>query len=269
MSLAAEHFKALTEDADIKNIKDADEAAAALRKLFGDTQALTLSQINDSTARQLGSILFSHEAGLVAALGTVNPPEVKIRSSNVVSKNTFIFLASLLIALAACAAAWKGGEYIIAVLLGAAEIVSGFGVFWPRKAPTVEVKQTLNTEALVYLAERRMEAIDRDLEAFLNLPSGDSDSDDGVLHLITKAVSLKREDPSSVPDELMTAITALTISRGYTLMEYSDDAEAFFDIMPTIRDTRTIVPAVLKGDRLISRGMAIAHIDDEKESEQA
>ncbi len=268
MSLAAEHFKALTEETDIKNIKDADEAAAAMRKLFGDTQALTLSQINDSTARQLGSILFSHEAGLIAALGTVNPPEVKIRANNAASKNAFMFAASLLIALAACAVSWKGGDYILAVLLGAAEIIAGFGVFWPKKAPTVEVKQTLNTEALVYLAERRMEAIDRDLEAFLNLPAGDADSDDGVLHLITKTVALKREDPDSVPDELMTAITALTISRGYTLLEYTDDAEPFFDIMPTVRDTRTIVPAVLKGDRLISRGMAIAHIEDEKETER-
>jgi hypothetical protein len=112
-------------------------------------------------------------------------------------------------------------------------------------------------DRLLSLASRRMEAIDRDLDAFLSIPTEVSDADDSMVQIITLANSLKRGDPDSVPDELMTAISALSLSRGYQFLDYNAESEAFFDTMPTKRATRTIVPAVIRDKTLVARGMAI------------
>ena len=65
----------------------------------------------------------------------------------------------------------------------------------------------------------------------------------------------------------MTAITALSITKGYEFLEYTPDNEALFDTMPTKRATRTIVPAVVRDKQLISRGLAIVSIGYSGEDE--
>ncbi|MBQ3667741.1 MAG: hypothetical protein II920_00800, partial [Clostridia bacterium] len=127
------------------------------------------------------------------------------------------------------------------------------------------VTQNVNMEQALLLASRRMEAIDRDLDAFLSIPTEGGDGDDSMVQIITLANSLKRADPDSVPDELMTAISALSLSRGYVFLDYNSETEAFFDTMPTKRETRTIVPAVLKDQTLVARGMAIVSMTGETE----
>ena len=77
MALAAEHFRALIENIDYSSLKSTEEIQAELRRVITDTQQLTLSQMDNSLSRQLGSILFSHEAGLISALSAINPPQVK------------------------------------------------------------------------------------------------------------------------------------------------------------------------------------------------
>lgn len=265
MPLAAEHFRALMENRPSKPYEDAASAADALKKMIADTQQLTLSQLDDSIARQLGSILFSHEAGLISALSTMNPPEVKVKRAKGFPVSLVLSLCAILIIAGAAASAWKSGDLLTAFLAAAGAILTAFAAFLPRPKPEVKVSQTVDEDALFRLAERRMEAIDRDLEAFLSLPAPGGSDDESVLQLITLAVTLKREDPDTVPDELMTAITALTISRGYTFLEYDGTNDAYFDIMPTKRATRTIAPAVLKGDRLVARGMAIVQLEETPE----
>ena len=267
MALATEHYRALLEETDLKKLTDAESAAAALRKIVADTQQLTLSQLNDSVSRQLGSILFSHEAGLISALSAVNPPRVRVKKAKGFPVSAAFGLSGALVSIAAMSLAWGRGEVLLAVLSLCACLLCGFSAFWPQRKPVVTASQTVDAEALFRLAERRMEAIDRDMEAFLRLPTVDDDADEGVLQLILKAITLKREDPDSVPDELMTAITAITISRGYRFLEYTGEEDMFFDIMPTKRATRTIVPAVVKDDRLIARGMAIVKIEQSSEEE--
>lgn len=268
MPLATEHYRALLEETDIKKFTDAESAANALRKIVADTQQLTLSQLNDSVSRQLGSILFSHEAGLVSALSAVNPPEIRVKKIKGLSVSSVFALTGVLVLAAATSLAWGRGEIFIGILSLCAALLSGLAAFWPRKKPEITATQSVDAEALFRLTERRMEAIDRDMEAFLRLPTVDDDADEGVLQLIMKAVTLKREDPDSVPDELMTAITAITISRGYRFLEYTGEEDMFFDIMPTKRETRTIVPAVIKDDRLVARGMAIVKIEQQPLEEQ-
>ena len=267
MALATEHYRALLEETDLKKLTDAESAASALRKIVADTQQLTLSQLNDSVSRQLGSILFSHEAGLISALSTVNPPRVRVKKAKGFPASAAFSLSGALVLIAAMSLAWSRGEALLAALSLCASILCALAAFWPQKKPVVTATQTVDAEALFRLTERRMEAIDRDMEAFLRLPTVDDDADEGVLQLIMKAVALKREDPDSVPDELMTAITAITISRGYRFLEYTGEEDMFFDIMPTKRETRTIVPAVVKDDRLIARGMAIVKIEQSSEEE--
>ena len=265
MPLATEHYRALLEEVDLKKISSAEDAADALRKLLADTQQLTLSQLEDSVSRQLGSILFSHEAGLISALSTVDPPEVRLSKNKGFPLHYVFFLTSLIVSAVGATVSWKSGNALEAVFFISAAILSALASLWPRKKPNVQVTQRVNADSLFRLGERRMEALDRDMEAFLRLPTVDDDADEGVLRLISKAVALKREDPDSVPDELMTSITALTLSRGYTFLEYSGEEDAYFDIMPTKRATRTIVPAVLKGDRLVARGMAIVQMEQTAE----
>jgi len=267
MPLASEHFRALKEEIDIQNLKSVDETASALRKTIADTQQLTLSQLNDSTTRQLGSILFSHEAGLISALSAFEAPKVKWEKNKKLSLSHLFFLISFLMAAACCALAWEGDKKLLAVLFAAAEIFGATAFFWPQEKPKATVNQEINADALFLLAERRMEAIDRDMEAFLSLPSGSADEDEGVLHLITKVVSMKREDPECIPDEIMTSITALSIARGYQMLDYTEEYEMYFDVMPTKRETRTIVPALLKNEKLLARGMAIHHVEETSEEE--
>ena len=267
MALATEHYRALMEETDLKKLKDAETTVSALRKIVADTQQLTLSQLNDSVTRQLGSILFSHEAGLVSALSTVKPPEISIRKPKGFPLPAVFALCGALIMAAVTSLAWGRNEILPGILSLCGAVFCALAGFWPHKKPEVAVRQSVDAEALFRLTERRMEAIDRDMEAFMRLPTVDDDADEGVLQLILKAVTLKREDPDSVPDELMTAITAITISRGYRFLEYTGEEDMFFDIMPTKRESRTIVPAVVKDDRLIARGMAIVRIEQPLEEQ--
>lgn len=262
MPLAAEHFRALKEQSKPNYDMTTEEVQSSLRKMIADTQQLTLSQMDDSVSRQLGSILFSHEAGLISALSAINPPEVKWSKTRKLSVSALLLLCGAVAIVSAVTLMWNESKYLWAILSAVGLILLAAASLWPREKPKAEIRQTVNAQALFNLAERRMEAIDRDLEAFLSIPTGSADEDEGVLQLITKAVAMKREDPDSVPDELMTVITALSISRGYSLLEYDGTNERYFDIMPTIRKTRTIVPALLKNDRLLSRGMAIQHTEE-------
>lgn len=259
MSLAAEHFKALTENVNYSNLKNTEEIQSELRRVITDTQQLTLSQMDDSLTRQLGSILFSHEAGLISALSAINPPEIKWSKTKKLTLPSLFALFGVISGICALTLIFNNGKFLhfLIALLSAALFV--LSALWPKERPTADIHQSVNAKALFMLAERRMEAIDRDLEAYMSIPGNNQDEDEGVLQLISKAVGMKREDPDSVPDELMTAITALSIARGYSLFDYNGENDEYFDVMPTIRETRTIVPALVKNGRVLSKGLAIEH----------
>lgn len=266
MTLAAEHYRALLAQRELPQTMAAEDASQVLREIITDTQQLTLSQLSTSTERQLGSILFSHEAGLVSALGTVNEPTLKKQPSQTSSPlNITFLLLAILTAVAAAAMSWESNAYIWSIFMGCSALLSGGAYFTPRKKTPAQIEQGVDTRLLFGLAERRMEAIDRDLDAFLSIPTEAVGGDDSIVHLITLANKLKMEDPDSVPDELMTSITALSIANGYDFVEFCEETENLFDTMPTKRETRTIVPAVLKNGSLIARGMAIVTMTDEAE----
>lgn len=257
MSLALEHFRALEESSSLPASLPAEQASKELTKLLADTQQLALSQISSSTARQLGSILFSHEAGLVSALSTVNAPKVKKSVKNAFSLNLLFAVLGILSGITIVCLLWKAGEILFSLFAAAVVLLFCTACFVPRRDAAPQVEQSVNMKALLSLTERRMEALDRDLDAFLCVPTEGSGSDDSVVNIITLANTLKKQDPDSVPDELMTAITTLSIANGYEFLDFDSETEAYFDTMPTKRETRTIAPAVLKDGALIARGMAI------------
>lgn len=266
MSLAAEHYRALLVEKKLPSAMNAEEAAQTLRDIVTETQQLTLSQLNTSTAKQLGSILFSHEGGLVSALGTINKPEIvksPHRQKPVI--NLALLALGMLTAIAAVCLTWDAEQYLWSIFILFSALLFDGAYFAPRRQDKPELSQTVNTEQLFSLTERRMEAIDRDLDAFMSIPTEPMSADDSIVHLISLANKLKMEDPESVPDELMTAITALSISNGYDFIEYSDEVSDLFDVMPTKRESRTIVPAVMKNGSLIARGMAIVTMTPETE----
>jgi len=257
MSLALEHFRALEERSELPARLPADIASKELTKLLADTQQLALSQISSSSTRQLGSILFSHEAGLVAALSTVNAPKIKSsKAKQLKSINLLLALLGVLVGAAAISMAWKD-NLLVCIISAVSIALLAAAYFMPRKDDTPEIEQSVDMKALLKLTERRMEALDRDLDAFLSVPTDTPASNDSVVNIITLANTLKKQDPDSVPDELMTSITALSIANGYEFFDYCGETEQYFDTMPTKRETRTIVPAVLKDGSLIARGMAI------------
>jgi len=267
MSLAAEHFKALTENINYQNLKNTEEIQSELRRVITDTQQLTLSQMDDSLSRQLGSILFSHEAGLISALSAINPPEIKWHKTKKLTLSSLLALFGAISGVCALILIFNSGKFFVFLLALLSVALFVISALWPREKPTADIYQSVNAKALFLLAERRMEAIDRDLEAYMNIPGNHQDEDEGVLQLITKAVGMKREDPDSVPDELMTAITALSIARGYSLFDYNGVNDEYFDVMPTIRQTRTIVPALVKNGRVLIKGLAIEHTQEIPEEE--
>lgn len=265
MQLAQEHFRALKENVNMDALKSTQDIQSELRRVITDTQQLTLSQMEDSLSRQLGSILFSHEAGLISALSAINPPVVKWHKTRKLSISQLFALAGVISAVCALSLLFNSGKLLMFLLALMSSVCMLIAYLWPREKPTADIYQSVNAEALFLLAERRMEAIDRDLEAYLSIPGTTQDDDEGVLQLITKAVGMKREDPDSVPDELMTYITALSIQRGYSLIDYTGENSEYFDIMPTIRETRTIVPALMKNGRVLSKGLAIENMQENSE----
>lgn len=266
MSLALDHFRALRESHKIPEEMTSEEASRYLTEMLSETQQLTLSQINSANARQLGSILFSHEAGLVSALNTAKEPRIKLPRTRG-KLNLWLTVAGLIVCLCSVCLLWEQDLPILSILTALGAATAGAGYFLPTHQGKPAVTQMTDTEALFSLAERRMEAIDRDLDAFLSIPTEGSDSDDSVVRIITLANSLRRQDPESVPDELMTAITSLSISKGYDFIDYTPEMEQFFDIMPTKRETRTIVPAVVKENSLIAKGMAVVQIQTMQEAD--
>ena len=265
MSLALEHYRALLQEKKLPESMETEDAARLLREVVTTTQQLTLSQLPSSNARQLGSILFSHEAGLVSALSTMNPPEIGRTEKNTPKQKLLMLGLSALLGLGALYFMWHAGEIIPALFVVAALGLAGYAFFAPAAKEKVTLRQSVNSDALFSLAERRMEAIDRDLDAFLSIPTDSGDGDDSIVQLIQLANKLKMQDADSVPDELMTSITALSIGKGYDFLDYTEETEGCFDTMPTKRETRTIVPAVTKNGTLIARGMAIVQMEREAE----
>ena len=271
MSLAYEHFQALREGRDIPQFLPADDAGRIATELISECRQLTMSQLPSSNAKQLCSILFSHEGGLVSAYTALEPPQIKKQNAGGKKNINLLFIAvSVLLAVAAIYLVGKADaseRFIYCLFFGAAELFALLGYFLPRPKDSYQATQTINMDSLLSLISRRMEAIDRDLDAFLSIPAESSGSDDSIVHIITLANSLKRADADSVPDELMTAISSLSLSKGYEFLDFSPESEAFFDTMPTKRETRTIVPAVVKDQTLIARGMAIVNIGASAASE--
>ncbi len=265
MAIASEHFRALRESSRIAEALPPREAAQTLNAMISETQALTLSQLPTSNAKQLGSILFSHEGGLISAFDTLNPPQIKRQKGKLFTVNLLFTALSALIALAAVYMMWQEKKIVWGLFVIVSAALGLVGYFLPRKDTQATAADSVDMNALLSLAERRMQAIDRDLDAFLSIPAENTDGDDSMLRIITLAASLKREDPSSVPDELMTAITALSISKGYDFLEYTEDNKALFDVMPTKRQTRTIVPAMVKEGQLVAKGMAILNMAENGE----
>ena len=265
MALAAEHFRALKENVKFETLTKTEDIQSELRRVIADTQQLTLSQMDDSLSRQLGSILFSHEAGMISALSAINPPQIRWHKKRTLSLSHMFLLFGVISAVCALSLIFRDGKIFMLILALLSSVLMLTAYLWPREKPTADIYQSVNAESLFLLAERRMEAIDRDLEAYLSIPGGSPDEDEGVLQLIMKAVSMKREDPDSVPDELMTSITSLSIQRGYSMLEYTGDNHEYFDVMPTIRQTRTIVPALMKNGRMLSKGLAIENMQENSE----
>ena len=264
MALAYEHFQALRESKNIPAVLNSDEAARVTNELISECRLLTMSQLPSSNAKQLCSILFSHEGGLISAFSTLKEPVVTRQNANKRKNIGLLFaIVSLLLTLAVLYSVWNAdvvNSVLYCLLIAAAEILALLGCFMPRPAENITVSQMINMDSLLSLVSRRMEAIDRDLDAFLSIPAESDSTDDSLVQIITLAVSMKRQDANSVPDELMTAISALSLSKGYQFLDFTPDNEAFFDTMPTKRETRTIVPAVVKDQTLIARGMAIVSI---------
>ena len=269
MALAYEHFQALRETKKLPEQMPAQAASEALNEMITECRQLTMSQLPSSNSKQLCSILFSHEGGLISAFSTLSEPKVtKDKAAQKKSFKLMLVLISLLVAIVGIYITWKSkaeDRFIFCLFFAAAEALALIGYFMPKPQTSYKVEQNVDMDQLLSLASRRMEAIDRDLDAFLSIPAEGSDSDDSMVQIITLANSLKRSDPDSVPDELMTAISALSLSKGYEFLDYNPETEAFFDTMPTKRDTRTIVPAVLKDQTLVARGMAIVNMRGETE----
>ena len=116
MSLAAEHFKALTENINYQNLKNTEEIQSELRRVITDTQQLTLSQMDDSLSRQLGSILFSHEAGLISALSAINPPEIKWHKTKKLTLSSLLALFGAISGVCALILIFNSGKFFVFLL---------------------------------------------------------------------------------------------------------------------------------------------------------
>lgn len=259
--LAHRSAATLTEDTPPK------EAVGQMRRLVSLVQHQVLSEQTDDLRRQLGGILFAHALRQFDLLDAFAEPKVWTREQTAPAKRRLPrgLLLGLSIALYLLCAIelYRDGEILwMAAFALCGVAMAAFFLTKPQKPPAEHfATQRMDPGALFAMVEGSLRAIDRDMEALDALlpPEEAGGAQPDVLDLMALLIEKSRNGTEAISPEVMSAVEGYLVRQGITLVDYTDRNAPLFQTLPTQRETKTLVPAMLQGDRLARGGMAVVN----------
>lgn len=256
-------FLALSSAASIDADLPIAQGLAEAKTLLSRVQQRALSEMADGVKRQLGGILFSHAFKALDKPLFLNEPAVFEEAGASKSKTPAfpLFLgAAVTILLVVLELDAQKMPLLMGLIIGSV-LLAVAGIFFALKAPgekRQKVVITLNANALHTFMGEQMRMIDRDLDALDCLVPQQSEGEisDSALDAMMKILEIQTRSGTPNP-EIHQAITHYLNQNGLTRVSYSEHNAPLFQTLPTLTRTRTLIPALLKGDHLIRQGLAI------------
>lgn len=274
MATALETYQALRGMAEITASSAPKDAFDAARFLVSRVQHQVLSTQPDGLHRQLYGILFAHALHQFDLSEVYDAPTTWTEQEGAPDRRRILRDGAVVVAailfLISCVQLYAHSEILLLVgLIAIAALLLLAFLLRPTQAKArIRLQQRVNPQRLDEQIERAMRAIDRDMAALdTMLPREDAAAvSPAALDLYAKVLELARNGEAPLPDELMEAADAYAAQEGIALEEYSAAHAALFQVLPTKRGTRTLVPAMLREETLLRSGLAVAGAGEEREA---
>ena len=244
-----------------------EEAAAQslhiARELIARIQQKTLSAIDDSIPRQIGGMLFSHTLKALDTIDIQGEPEVYEKAAMVkrgAGGLPFAILAALVSALAVYLLRQENLFFPLLCQIAALILwIAAFFLTRPgAKKTEYKIIPTLDFDKLMAFVGAQMRLIDQNIEALLGLclTEDSQEISESALAALMKIYELQGQGDAENP-EILQAITYYLKENGLSTVEYTAHNAPMFQALPTVSETRTLVPALLKNNRMVRQGLAI------------
>lgn len=264
MTSAYETYRTLSDSAARAENASVQDTLRDARFLINRVQHQVLAAQPDGFRRQLCGILFAHTLQAFDLANVYDTPEAWTQRDEETGRHKGLRTAALagacVLFLLCCVQLYFIREILLLVGFAAAAFLV-FACWALREKPKPErihLTQRINAGRLDAYLEACMRAIDRDMEALdLLLPSDLQAPSDEMLDIAAKVLEIDRAGVEPLPASIRHAVDSLLVQQGITLVEYTEDNAPLFQTLPTQRASRTLVPAMLRGDHLARAGLAI------------
>lgn len=243
-----------------------EEAAQNMRFLISRVQHQVMADQYDGLRRQLCGILFAQASHMFDAFGTLGTPEVWTQHQDNPDRRKVLrrvaVIAAVVLLLLCLLQMYYRGEILAMVGVGGCALLLLCAYFLRPPKPLQEkyhVTQRVDAEKMMAMVESAMRGIDRDMEALdMLVPSETAGAvQEDVLVIIARMIEFERSGQGVLPPELRHEMNAFLVRQNVTLVEYTDQNATLFQTLPTRSKTTTLAPAMMQGDHLVRRGLAI------------
>ena len=140
-------------------------------------------------------------------------------------------------------------------------------------APQVSVQATVDPDLIWAVMKKTAETMDRKIEEFSNqeqirdshgvlLADGeDAPLDQAALNLFSDLLEARYVGNGDFALRQLSKIRPYLIKHGVTLINYSEDKDELFELLPTKGKTVTQRPAMVSGKELLIMGKAVVHME--------
>ncbi len=263
MLSAYEQFLELKPQAPLNEDQTTEQSLQSARELVMRVQQKTLSAIEESIPRQMGGMLFAHTLKALQAPQIFDEPKLYQQAGSEKGKTPAILFAIFATGFAAFSIfQMKEQDLLWPMLCQLAALVLWVLAFFlthkPAKKAEYKIVTKVDHEKLMALIGEQMHLIDRDLEALLSLCVMDNPQEisDSALDAMMKIYEIQAQSPEQSP-EISQAIGYYLKQNGLIQVEYTLHNAPMFQALPTKGATRTLVPALLKENRMVRQGLAI------------
>ena len=231
--------------------------------LLSSIKHRVLSDAPNALVRQTAGVLFAYAQEALETYALLEKPKVWREASNEKKRyaGSLLFLIAGVLSVLLFWQLREKNEVLLSWFVAAQAILCGAGVFHTlkmQKEQPIRVTCRYDGDKLLDFIGEWMRMIDRDLEAVTALMEGEHTEaiPDDTFEIIRKCFELEcRKEP--VHPELQQAVQTVLLRNGIEAVTYSPDCEALFEVMPTLGTEKTVIPALLREGKLISRGFAV------------
>lgn len=233
------------------------------RELVTRIQQKTLSSISDSLVRQISGMLFSHTFKALDFIDIQGEPEVyeKVAAEEAGRNGLPIAILATLVS-AFSVYLLRQANLLMPLFCQLAALVLWVIAFFlgrPKKKKTeFKVDLPIDFDKLMTFIGAQMQLIDQNIEALLDLyrADGSQEISESALDALMKIYELQNQKGEDTP-EILQAITRYLKENSLSTVEYTIHNAPMFQTLPTLSETRTLVPALLKNNRMVRQGLAI------------